>query len=186
MTIIIPTVTLIGLAGHKGSGKDTAAAHLVRAHDFRQISLADPIRNGLCAMFGLTADDLLDRNRKETAIDWLGVSPRHLMQTLGTEWGRNHVARDVWLRVASHRLEAIAKGGRSRIVVSDIRFDDEADWIRSKGGQLIHIRRPLTCPQHDAHVSEAGVTLNIDDYIILNTSTIDQLHAQLDALMQEL
>ena len=180
-------LTLIGLTGAKGAGKDTAAAHLVRAHDFIQIALADPIRYGLWAMFGIPDAYFTEHELKETPIDWLGVSPRYLMQTLGTEWGRNHVARDLWLRVASRRLERIVKnlhGKPVRIVVSDIRFDDEADWIRCNGGTVLHIRRPLVCPQNDAHLSEAGVTISNNDHIVLNTGTIYQLHAQLNAAMQ--
>lgn len=187
MTTLAPTLTLIGLAGRKGTGKDTAAAHLVRAHGFRQISLADPIRDGLCAMLGLSPDDFIDREHKEAPIDWLGgATPRHLMQTLGTEWGRNHVIPSLWQRVAARRLEAIAKGGPARIVISDIRFDDEAHWIRCTGGTIFHIRRPITCPQHDTHASEAGVTISLDDFIVRNTSTIDRLHEQLDGLVKGL
>lgn len=189
MTISPNTITLLGLAGRKGTGKDTAAYHLVLAHGFRQIALADPIRDGLRAMLGLSSDELLDRSIKETAIDWLGVSPRHLMQTLGTEWGRNNVARDVWLRVATRRLEAIAnsrQGTPARIVVSDIRFDDEADWIRSHGGRVIHIRRPMACSQHDQHASEAGVTIGLGDHIVRNISTIERLHERLDTLIEGL
>lgn len=187
-TQAVQPLTLIGLTGRKGAGKDTAAAHLVRAHGFRQIALADPIRDGIKAMLGLDDDTLNARALKEIAIDWLGASPRHLMQTLGTEWGRHHVADDLWLRIASRRLDQIRKesaGMPQRVVVSDIRFENEAEWIREQGGIVVHIRRQEAETMADGHASEAGVTLCMDDDVITNDGIPADLFAQLDYLFSE-
>ena len=79
---------LIGLTGRAGCGKDTIASFLCEAHGFVQIALADPLRDGLKAMLGVTDEQLHRRDLKEAPIDWIGRSPRELLQTLGTEWGR--------------------------------------------------------------------------------------------------
>lgn len=173
--------TLIGLAGCKGVGKDTAADHLVRNHGFVKIALADPLRDGLKAMLGLSDQRFDDRNLKEAQIDWLGASPRQLLQTLGTEWGRNYIARDLWLRVAARRIDALPPG--AHVVVSDIRFEDEAAWVRKQGGQLWHIRRDIQAS--DPHSSEQGIALQPGDVEIFNTGSLAQLHAQLAAALKE-
>ena len=135
---------LIGLAGRAGVGKDTAADFLCEVHGFVKIGLADPLRRGIEAMFGLSAESFAWRDLKERRIPWIGKSPRQLLQTLGTEWGRDQIAPDIWLRVARRRIEEIAQMDDQHvagIVVSDIRFENEADWIRSLGGNVWHIRR---------------------------------------------
>ena len=92
---------LIGLTGPAGCGKDTIANFLMETHGFVQIALADPLRDGLKAMLGVTDEQLHRRDLKEAPIDWIGRSPRELLQTLGTEWGREHVAADLWLHDAA-------------------------------------------------------------------------------------
>lgn len=66
---------LIGLTGRAGCGKDTVARFLCEAHGFVQIALADPLRDGLKAMLGVTDEQLHRRDLKEAPIDWIGRSP---------------------------------------------------------------------------------------------------------------
>lgn len=175
---------LIGLAGLKGAGKDTAAEWLCFHGFFERIALADPIKDGLAAMLGLNAYTFSEPALKETVIDWLGCTPRHLMQTLGTEWGQRYVARDVWTRIAQHKIDTNNRMGDAAppIVVTDIRFEHEVEWLRSQGGQIWHIRRNQQA--QDVHPSEQGVEIHPDDTIILNTGSLAQLHAQLASALK--
>ncbi len=178
---------LIGLAGPKRAGKDTAADWICgRRHlYFDRIALADPIKDGLKAMLGLEHCELYDPKLKDTEIDWLGCTSRHLMQTLGTEWGQGHVCTDIWLRVAQRQINAIRRMREftDGIVVTDIRFEHEADWIRKQGGQLWHIRRDIQAS--DPHSSEQGIALQPGDVEIFNTGSLAQLHAQLATALKE-
>ena len=184
---------LIGLTGRAGAGKSTVATHLVRAHGFYEVALAEPLRAALMMMFGLSEDDLLDRARKEAVIPWIGVSPRRLMQTLGTEWGRAVCGEDIWLRVAAneiavHRaLTALdPEGGTSQVVVSDIRFPNEAAWLHAQGGVLWHIVRPQELPAYGieaAHVSERGLPVEDGDVVIDNDNTVPDLIEQVDRML---
>lgn len=167
---------IIGLTGPAGSGKDTVGDWLERDHAFTRIALADPIRVGLKAMLGLSSSDFKSP-RKETPIAWLGRSPRALMQTLGTEWGRNLVTSDIWVRRASQTIAALPQP--RLVVVTDIRFEDEAAWLRNIGGTLWHIRRAHV-PRVRAHISEAGVALAEGDLVIENNGTLDDLHRRID------
>jgi hypothetical protein len=174
-------VIILGLTGPAGSGKDSVARHLVNARGFTQLAFADPLRAMVAAGFGVTARDL-ERDRKERALDWLGVSPRYLLQTLGTEWGRQKINPDVWLLVLKRRLDLLFDDGVRHFVVSDVRFENEARFLRGFGGRLWHLRRPGTAPVH-AHVSEAGVHLDPYDRVLVNDGSIDLLEQRADDLL---
>ncbi len=83
------SMKIIGLHGLARSGKDTLASYLVEHHGFVRIGLADPLRKFVSDITGIPLEDLMDGPTKETPLEWLNnKSPRVLMQTLGTEWGR--------------------------------------------------------------------------------------------------
>lgn len=166
---------LIGLTGKARSGKDTVANYLRDRHGFEVLTLARPLKHGLQAMLGLT-EEHTDGELKEQVIDWLGVSTRELMQTLGTEWGRTHVASDVWLRVLARNYEKIKD---RNVVVSDIRFENEAEWVRRQGGWVVSVQREIEGVR--PHESENGISHC--DLTIENSGTIDYLHWLCDALV---
>lgn len=172
-----PRIPLIGLAGQAGSGKDTLAAHLCQAHGFASLALADPIRAGLRAMLGLSLEDFTRRDLKEAPIAWLGRSPRQLAQTLGTEWGRELIHPEIWLRVAEQTIARLSQSRPAGIVITDIRFENEADWLRAQGGTVWHLRRNQA-GLHGAtsqHVSEQHIPEIEGDAIVDNNGTIKDL-----------
>ncbi|RAH37436.1 deoxynucleotide monophosphate kinase [Halomonas sp. SL1] len=167
---------LIGLTGPARCGKTTAQHIIAERFGLARINLADPIKDALGAMLDLD-DERLNGALKETPLPWLGKSPRELMQTLGTEWGRDTVARDFWLRVAEQRLamlENLEGDAYQGAVVGDIRFPDEAYWLRAHGGTLIHLYRPGVEPVR-AHASEAGVAMGGADRVVTNGGDIHEL-----------
>lgn len=174
---------IIGLTGPAGSGKDTIADWLESAHDFHRFALADPIRLGLCAMFDISMR-VFRPGVKEQPIPWIGKSPRELMQTLGTEWGRNMVAPDIWLRVTEN---AITGGIESlaNVVITDIRKTNEVEWLRRLGGQIWHVNRP-NITRVRAHSSENGVPIDPRDIIINNDGTLADLYSNVDGHIKRL
>ena len=180
------TPRLIGLAGRAGSGKSTIARLLCEQHAFVEIALADPIKRALAAMLDLPRAYLDDPATKETPIAWLrNTTPRRLIQTLGTGWGRQIIADDLWLILAQRRIGRLtAQAERQHIagiVISDLRFANEADLVRALGGTVWHIVRPA--PPVEAHSSEAGITAQPGDRTCDNTGDIDQLETTLDHLL---
>ena len=167
-------MTLIGLTGPAGAGKDTVAATLAREYDFVRMSFASPIKDALVSMFGLDRA-VFSGAAKEAPIDWLGKSPRQLMQTLGTEWGRGLVRDDVWIRHAERRL-AYHLAISGRIVITDVRFDNEAAWLRRRGGHVWHVVRTDRA-RVNPHTSEAGVQFDAEagDDLIDNNHGLDHL-----------
>ena len=180
------TPRLIGLAGRAGTGKSTIARLLCEQHAFVEITLAEPIKRALAAMLDLPRAYLEDRATKEGPIDWLrNTTPRRLMQTLGTGWGRQMITEDLWLILAARRIARInAQASQmhiSGIVISDLRYADEAAFVRAQGGTVWHIVRPA--PPVEAHSSEAGITAQPGDRTCDNTGDLDRLETTLDHLL---
>lgn len=166
---------IIGFAGRKQVGKSTAALQLVDA-GFIRYSFAETLKlmaNVLLVQLGLSAADIRAAYAdKERVIESLGVSLRHLLQTLGTDWGRQQIHSDLWLLCARAFFE------QSRgldVVIDDVRFENEAALIREMGGMIIHLRRGDS-EGHDEHVSEAGIAVKPGDNVVGNHRDIDDLH----------
>lgn len=140
---------LIGFCGIAGSGKSTAAGHLVAAHGFRRVRFAGPLKAMLAAL-GCSPEEI-DGAAKELPCDLLGGrTPRQAMQTLGTEWGRQLVAPDLWTRAWAR-----AANGLPLVVADDVRFPNEAEAIRARGGIVIEITSPCAgSASGSSHASE--------------------------------
>lgn len=99
--------TIIGLAAVARSGKDTVASMLLEHREVAAYALADPLKLGCQALFGLTDDEAWLDEIKETTIDLWGMSPRQMFQRAGTEWMR-HDNPDHWLLRADKQLNHAA------------------------------------------------------------------------------
>lgn len=155
---------IIGLSGAQGAGKDTVAGTLVGLFGFHQIAFADPLRQAAAAMFGLTMEEMTDRELKDKPLGrgpWRHLSPRQLLKLLGTEAGRNifHPLMDPTYEPASERglwvsrLWQLAEG-KASVVIPDVRFADEANSIKARGGLLVRVDRPDLEIKVDDHASE--------------------------------
>lgn len=179
----INTPIIIGLCGPAGSGKDSVRNVLELKHDFAGLAFADPIRAMLRELLtsnGCSEDYMERRDLKEQPIPGLCVSYRHMAQTLGTEWARQHLGADFWLRVAATYLADLRSQGYRHFVISDVRFANEAEWVRAQGGEVWMVERPGLAPVRP-HVSEC-VQFRVDQ-VLRNDGSLDQLErTTLDAL----
>jgi hypothetical protein len=174
---------LIGFMGPAGAGKSTAAGYLCDQHDFTVDAFAEPIRDMLTALLvsaGIDYAYLFEPGVKEQPIPGLGVSARQLMQTLG-DWGRS-IDPDFWVKHAAMRLGLHDLPNSApihdRIALSDVRFPNEAEWIKRMGGQVVAVDRD-TAPVRD-HASEQQFGLIEPDLRIDNTGDLFDLRLQLD------
>ncbi|VBI24437.1 deoxynucleotide monophosphate kinase family protein [Burkholderia pseudomallei] len=174
---------MIGIAGRASAGKDTIGNYLVEHHNYGQVSFAEPLRQFVCKLVGIDrrALDFV----KEDPVPWLGKSPRQMLQTLGTEWGRMLVNENIWVLVAMDEARRLQRHSGKSAVITDVRFDNEADAIRQRGGRIIHVARPDALAVA-SHVSEAGVTREPADFVIVNDGTLDDLYATVDEIMERL
>jgi len=170
---------LIGITGAAGSGKSTVEERLCSTHRCASYSLADPIKRALRAIFGWPASMFEDREKKEATTIY-GKSPRQMAQTLGTEWGRNLINPDLWLMMAAEFAQPFGKRGVD-VVIPDIRFENEATFIRDSGGVLIHVYRAAEY-KVSPHSSEEGVRKGRWDYFINNNAGIEELNSAVDSI----
>lgn len=109
-----------------------------------------------------------------------------MMQTLGTEWGRELVDENLWVTVARKQIEWLASRPADDrpdvVVISDVRFENEAEMIRELGGMVVHARRPGASAVN-AHVSEAGVTVVPKDIEVENAAGLDHLEAVAESIL---
>jgi hypothetical protein len=176
---------LIGLCGAAGSGKDTVASILRETAQFYRVAFADPLYEMVAIVTGLMPEDLQDRELKEAEIDWIGRSPRQLLQTLGTEWGRNTVSESLWIDIGMRRIGRLLADGRS-VAVTDVRFDNEAAAIKAAGGEVWRIIRGEGCVRGVSmrHASEAGISELLIDRTIGNWGSLASLRETVDAAVQ--
>lgn len=160
---------VVGLAGYAGSGKNAAAEALGGV----TIGFADPLYAGLATMLGVPEEQLRARATKELPLG-VGKSPRDLLRSLGTEWGRQLVRDDLWIWRARERILAARKAGASIVVICDVRFQNEAAFVRQElGGEIWWIDRPGIVPGD--HLSDRSLKAEHADRVVQNAGTLDEL-----------
>lgn len=185
---------LIGLCGLAGAGKSAAARILIEDHGFSRISFADPIKAMMAALLSFGGADaalverMLSGDLKEVPAPALfGVTPRHAMQTLGTEWGRVQIDAGLWRRQAMTRAKGILVAG-GRVVIDDVRFLnefaaiwDQRDALGRPIGDIWRLqgRGGLADPAAAVHPSE-GAAVDVD-MILRNDGTLADLRALIGA-----
>ena len=173
----MPLPNLIALTGYKGSGKSTAAQHLARTHGYRRLAFAQPLKDMLIAM-GLTQEQVYG-NKKEIPASILGSrTPRHAMQTLGTEWGRDMIDKNLWVNAVERRLI-----GDVPTVIDDLRFPNEAEMVRRRKGIIIFIARDGL---QDVHPSETNIKDLPRDHTIINLEGLEELRKVTTDLLESL
>ena len=152
---------LVGLLARKGAGKDTAAEVLL-AQGYENVKFAGALKDMLRTLLFYQGADaeaierMVEGDLKEVPSEFLaGQTPRLAMQTLGTEWGREIIAPDLWV------LTAIKRAAMGDTVITDVRFPNELAAVERAGGYVIGITADWIEKQEGEHESEAL----IDDLI---------------------
>jgi hypothetical protein len=180
---------IIGICGKKYHGKDTIANHLVDKYGYIRIAFADPIKDICKIVFGLSYEQL-NGNIKEKNDEYWKVSPRQLMQFIGTDLFRNNmssimpeIGEDIWIHVLLKKIsDELLKNPHAKFVITDIRFENELYHITKLNGFIIKVQRNNII-NNDNHVSESYIDkLNVD-YIINNDDTIDDLNNKINELL---
>ena len=180
-------VEIVGLNGFARSGKDTAVQGL-SAFGFKRFALADPIRESMLTLdplmpSGFLFSEVVASHKgdwdavKKDACD--GPEARRLMQRFGTEVGRDLLGSDVWIEILGKR---IAESGARRVAISDVRFDNEAEWVLSQGGIVIEVVRPGVGPAN-GHASEKPLRDGLVTYTVHNDGTVEDLHRMVGSLV---
>lgn len=175
---------LIGILGHMGEGKTAAAKHLQRYHDYKILSFSTALKKAASMLFRVPMESFTNPMLKATPLLEWGLTPRSILQILGTECMRDHFGNDFWVKALLH--EIVANGAippTDDIVIDDVRFPEEIKMVRDLGGKLIRIIRPnnpyLTITTHRSeHVDRNGGYIKV-----VNNGTIEKLHQEIDAVL---
>lgn len=174
---------IIGIAAKAYSGKGEATRFLTNCRGFKEIEFARPIKDALEVMFDIDLTTLEQIHGKEPVLPAVGKSLRELYQTLGTDWGRDKIDTDIWVNQAARRYGRLAGYD---VVFSDVRFENEAQFVRGQGGTIIHLRRSAAKGTR-LHKSESGVKYQQGcDWILENNGTLPELYTQLSLLIEEI
>lgn len=173
---------LIGLTGRAGVGKDTVADYLENNHGFTKMSFATPLKRALASMLGVSMAMFENRKWKETELPDLGISPRRLMQFMGTQGGRA-CSPELWTRMAEREIVQNYLED-AFIVFADVRFDNEAEWIRKAGGKVVEIQRDVAAIA--SHQSEDGVRPDLVNYTLKNNQGIADIAWKVNGIVWDL
>jgi hypothetical protein len=140
-------MAIVGLIGFAGSGKGTAADILVEKFGYHKLSFADALKDVTAILFGwdralLEGDTKESREFRECPDRFWSkkfgkkFTPREALQKMGTEAGRMVFHKDLWIFTLERRLEKYPN-----VVIADVRFTNEIDFIRSKDGSIFRVKR---------------------------------------------
>jgi hypothetical protein len=184
---MITNLKLIAICGPKGSGKSLLSRYLTTHHNYTRLPFSESLKwmvynllRDQGASHELATKLLNDPEYKEQPTQYfMNRSPRHVMQTLGTEWGRNYIHDNFWVNIWLNKLRTLHL---SKVVVDDLRFVNEAQMIKSLNGFIICLSRPepntitaTTTNIIDTHVSECEYKYLDYDLFLVNDSTPEQL-----------
>lgn len=177
---------VIGLCGDAGAGKDTVCSFMLdwfhgRDVQVRREAFADRLKLSAARIF-FPDIELVDaiawcnqmKGRGTVEVTRPGgahgvkISGRELLQRYGTEAHRNVFGTDFWVDIVLN-----LKGSK---IITDVRFDNEAEGILAAGGQVICVKRPGGATINEAaHVSEDGISNHLVDHMISNNGDLDDL-----------
>lgn len=202
----IPFVHIIGIHGQKQSGKDTIGNFLISNYGYKRLAFADNLKESLIPIFRLNQDQL-HGHLKEVVDDFWKCTPRDLFTHIGTELYRETLPKyikslnqDIWIKSLYRYLLDLIDQGHTKFVVTDVRFQNEADFIQALGGTIWTVHRNKKEEEekrivyntrnkkkqinsyhpYSKHKSETSIIHS--DLTIYNNDTIDQLYKTVDDL----
>lgn len=175
-------IRLIGLTGKAGCGKDTLA-DLVVGDSESKIAFADALKSFCVEYLGLSHDDAYTQEGKMRYNEFWGMTNREILQRVGTEAMRNGFDKDVWVKIAMIKIEKALNEGKI-VVVSDCRFDNEAELIEGLGGIVMKVERNAfgfggnsvqLSEKESGHASEGGISDDLISSVVFNNGGVNDL-----------
>ena len=176
-------VGLHGIAKHRGKrlgsarvGKDEVARFLTY-RGYYHTSFAKPMYKVVNDVYGIETSNLTDFDKEEKIYQPWDMTLRQILQSIGDAF--RMLDNEFFLKCLMVDIGKNAEEGQ-HVVVSDVRYDNEAEFIRSLGGTVVHVQRPVDIEKYkiNPHSSEVGVERTTDDLDIFNNSTLEHLESQ--------
>ena len=132
-------MVIIGFAGKMGSGKNHFAEKIIapllksQGHQVVILAFADQLKVELMTKYGLSYTEVFENKTAST---------RDLLQKEGTSLGRDIRGADIWIKYLASWISIFTARGVNHILITDVRFTNEAEWIKSQNGILVKIDAP--------------------------------------------
>lgn len=179
---------IIGLAAKKHSGKDTVADYIVEKYGFKKYGFGDPIKEIGRILFDFNDEQLYGSLKENIDKRW-SIRPREFFQKFGTDYGqlimpqhfpkafKDIEVREFWVKKFWIWYESeLEKNPLLNVVIPDVRFVHEYNFLISKGAYIFKIKRKQI--HLDSHLSETELDKYMDDMfhaIIENDGTKEEL-----------
>lgn len=192
---MISGVKIVGLGYKIGAGKDAVADILCSKFGFVKMSFADSLKEAVSAIFGWPRGLLNDQEFKATEDPFWGLTPRTVLQRVGTEAMRNNIREDVWVKSLERRVKNHAETENCTcpsVVIPDMRFPNEVAAVKRWGGIAVRVDRPINTwtpnkEENAGHASEQALSGYDDwDYVIDNSGTLADLEDSAEAMLWRL
>ena len=165
-----------GIMGAAGAGKDTLGEIICKQDpEFVPVAFADPLKLGAAFTFGIKIENFYDRDLKEKVIPQWGMSPRQIAQKFGAGM-REVFGEDFWIRRMSNMIEEFDV---KKLVITDVRYQNEIDFVHNNEGQVLGVVRPGVDPvaEHDSEELAKQVHA-VADVVFTNDGSIEDLRAK--------
>ena len=180
---------LVGVGGYKGSGKDESLVTLISQYGFLVTGMSVPIDRSARMINPVITWDK-DEDRPVHYIEYVDVvcagdftlakehhEVRRFLQKLGGDFGRS-IDENIWADQVGQTIDETRSDGWN-LAVSGIRFPNEIEMIRSRGGLLVWVSRPGFDDTSDKHITETSVSPEDFDVLVLNDGSKKQLHRRM-------
>jgi hypothetical protein len=186
---------IIAISGKIGSGKSTVG-DIFEREGFVLDSFAKSVKDICCILFGYDRDTIEGStpnsriwreaiDKKNTNLLKRDFTPRDAMVLVGTEFGRNMIHNNIWIETLFNRYDK-----NKHLLVTDLRFPNEYEEIKKRGGIVIRINRPITTKltnlNSSNHISECALDNHNFDYVINNDGTLYDLEISVLNIINEI
>lgn len=168
---------VVGISGRKRSGKDHFADYLVEHFGFEKYPLAEPIKESAAEIF-LFNDEQLYGDKKEEEDPYWKVTPRKVLQEMGTNFFREEFDEEVWTTSLYHKL---ALELPRKVVIPDIRFPNEVKAVHRWNGKVVRIDAYERLDNSDDHRSETALDgFDNFDWIMDNNGSLEEFNENIE------
>lgn len=152
LTPVLLTPVLLGITGKIGSGKSTVTEYLKSRYNMLEYMFAGPLKKIAIAL-GFEEQQIYGTQEQKLEVNkFWGISGRKFLQVFGSEVCRDYLPKvlpdmnlnnsTLWVRLFEKFYEDMLLAKKKSIVCSDVRFEDESNSIKARGGIVIGIERP--------------------------------------------
>ncbi len=174
---------IIGVSGLPHSGKDVVANFLMEKFKLDRHGPSVYVKKATAAMFGIPEAYLYDEHMKEVADPYWGITYREMAQFVGKESSRDVFGDDFWMRHVEKYMTYNLPQTHNGIILPDIRYVNEVEWVKYKGGKMVFINRPgRVAAINETHEADRGLPPELADYVIENNSSKEDLYDKINKL----